>query len=92
VPVVHAVTIETLGPFKLSIIERLPDIILIIVPGIKNGDTLRMPPSSNTSLVDSIKLIPPMPEPTDTPMRSLLLSLTSIPESLNASIPAAIPN
>ena len=28
----------------------------------------------------------------DGPRRSLLLSLTSIPESLNASMPAAIPN
>ena len=92
VPVVHAVAIETLGPFKLSIIERLPEIILIIVPGMKNGETLRTPPSSNTSLVDSIKLMPPMPDPTDTPILSLLLSVTSMPESLKASMPAAIPN
>ena len=88
----QAVTIATLGPFKPRIIERLPEIILMIVPGMKKGETFRGPPSSKVSLVDSIKFIPPMPEPIETPILSAFYSVMIIPESLNASIPATNPN
>jgi hypothetical protein len=62
-----------------------------MVPGIKNGEILRVPPSSYISLVASIEAKPPIPEPMDTPIRSPFSSVTSIPESLNASIPAIKP-
>jgi hypothetical protein len=41
--VVHAVTIDRLGPLKPYLIERLPEIILIMVAGTKNGDILLDP-------------------------------------------------
>ena len=36
--------------------------------------------------------MPPIPAPIDTPMRSAFSSVTTMPESLNASKPAAKPN
>ena len=45
VPVVQAVTIATLGPFKPKIMLKLPEIMLMMVPGIKNGEILRGPDS-----------------------------------------------
>ena len=72
-------------------IDKLPEIILIMVPGIKNGETLRGPDSSNVSLVLSIIPKPPIPDPIATPILSAFCSFTSNPESLNASIPATKP-
>ena len=91
VPVVHAVTMATFGPFNPYIIDKLPEIILIIVPGIKKGETFLCPPSSKTSLVDSMRSIPPIPEPMDTPILSDVFSSIAKPESFIASIPAANP-
>ena len=45
VPVVQAVTMATLGPFNPNIMLKLPEIILIMVPGIKKGEILRGPDS-----------------------------------------------
>ena len=81
----------TFGPFNPYIIDKLPEIILMIVPGIKKGETFLCPPSSKTSLVDSIRSIPPIPEPMDTPILSDVFSSITKPESFIASIPAANP-
>ena len=43
VPVVHAVTIDKFGPLNPYLIDKLPEIILIIVAGTKNGDILLEP-------------------------------------------------
>ncbi|MNC84743.1 hypothetical protein D3C83_03090 [compost metagenome] len=44
VAVVQAVTIARLGPLNPYRMERLPEIILMMVPGTKNGEILRGPP------------------------------------------------
>ena len=51
-------------------IDRLPEIMLMIEPGTKNGDTLRTPPAAKSSQVFSIIGRPPIPEPIDTPTRT----------------------
>jgi len=43
-PVVQAVTTAMFGPFRPNMMDRLPEIMLLIVPGMKNGDILRGPP------------------------------------------------
>ena len=68
--VVQAVTIARFGPLKPYMIESWPAIMLMIVPGTKNGEILRGPPSSSALCVSSISGRPPMPEPMLTPMRS----------------------
>ena len=90
-PVVHAVTTEMLGPFIPNMIDRLPEIMLMMVPGMKKGEILRGPPPRKSSCVSSIIGRPPMPEPILTPIRSALDSLTSMPESRIAWMPAAMP-
>ena len=46
VPVAQAVTIAKFGPFKPYLIDKLPEIILIIFPGTKKGEIRRGPPFS----------------------------------------------
>ena len=92
VPVVHAVTMEMFGPLKPYSIDRLPEIMLMIDPGTKNGDTLRTPAALNSSLVSSISGRPPMPEPMATPTRSGSAAPSlSRPASRTACMPAARP-
>ena len=43
VPVVHAVTIDKFGPLNPYLIDKLPEIILMMVAGTKNGDILLEP-------------------------------------------------
>ncbi len=43
VPVVQAVTTAMLGPLKPYRMDRLPEIMLMTLPGTKNGDILRGP-------------------------------------------------
>ena len=43
-PVVQAVTTAIFGPFMPYMIERLPEIMLMMVLGMKNGEILRGPP------------------------------------------------
>ncbi len=45
--VVHAVTTARFGPVKPYLIETCPEIMLMIVPGTKNGEIFRGPPSSH---------------------------------------------
>jgi hypothetical protein len=40
----------------------------MILPGMKNGDTLRGPLSRNTIAVSAIPSTPPIPEPMSTPL------------------------
>jgi len=91
VAVVQAVTMARLGPLKPNWIDRLPEIMLMIEPGMKNGETLRGPPSTSTLCVSSISGRPPMPAPMLTPTRVGSASGVSNPASLTASIPAARP-
>src|SRR5216117_603172 len=64
-------------------IDRFPEIMLIIVLGMKKGEILRGPPFSTSLCVSSIIGSPPMPEPILTPMRAALASVTSRPESFS---------
>src|SRR3989338_7032026 len=91
VPVVQAETIARFGPFNQYITDRLPEIMLMMVPGMKNGEILRGPEARKSVWVSSIIGKPPIPEPMLTPMRSAFSSETSSPESLNASMPATRP-
>ncbi len=81
VPVVQAVTIAKLGPFKPYLIDRLPEIILMIEEGTKKGEIRLAPFSLKRSAVRSIVPKPPIPAPIATPIRSAFSSVTSIPES-----------
>ncbi len=72
-------------------IDKLPEIMLMIVPGMKNGEIFRAPPARKSLWVSSIIGRPPMPEPILTPIRSALPGPTSRPESRKAWIPAAMP-
>ena len=81
VPVVQAVTVAKLGPLKPYMMARLPAIMLMMVLGTKNGDSLRGPESISFWWFSSMLVNPPMPEPMATPMRS--------PFSLSISRPAS---
>jgi len=65
--------------------------MLMIVPGTKNGEIFRTPPCMYARCVSSIIGKPPMPEPTDTPQRSLSPSYPSRPASVIASMVATRP-
>ena len=91
VEVVHAVTIAMFGPLAPSRIERLPAIMLMIVPGMKNGEMRRGPFFLSSSCIASMSGKPPMPEPKLTPMRSAFSGVTASPESRHACTPAAMP-
>ncbi len=67
VPVVQAVTIAKFGPVMPYVIDRWPEIMLMIVAGTKNGETRRGPASSIFEWFCSIVWTPPIPEPTATP-------------------------
>ena len=45
--VVHAVTTARFGPVMPYLIDTWPEIMLMMVPGTKNGEILRGPPSSH---------------------------------------------
>jgi hypothetical protein len=63
-PVVQAVTMARFGPRRPNLIDRSPEIMLMIEAGTKNGEMRRGPRLSYSSLVSSIIGKPPMPEPT----------------------------
>ena len=46
VDVAQAETMATFGPVSLRRMLICPEIMLLIEPGMKNGDTLRTPPAS----------------------------------------------
>ena len=81
VPVVHAVTIDKFGPLNPYLIDKLPEIILIIDAGTKKGEILLDPLLLNISLVFSIFGKPPIPDPIATPIRFLSISSSRIFES-----------
>ena len=91
VPVVHAVTIAKFGPLRPNFIDMFPETMLIIEEGTKNGEILLGPFSLKRSAVFSIVVRPPIPAPMATPILSAFSSVTSIPLSSKACIPAAIP-
>ena len=63
----------------------------MIEEGTKKGDILLGPFSLKRSAVFSIVVNPPIPAPIATPILSAFDSVTSIPLSSKACIPAAIP-
>ena len=91
VEVVQAVTIARFGPLVPSMIDRLPAIMLMMVPGMKNGEMRRGPFFSSSSCISSISGRPPMPEPKLMPKRSAVSGVTALPESFQACRPAAMP-
>ena len=90
-PVVQADTTAKFGPLKPYMIETLPEIMLMIAPGIRNGEMRRGPRLTASVWLSSIRGKPPMPDPTMHPIRSRLSSLTSIPLSATACTEAATP-
>ena len=91
VEVVQAVTTPRFGPFSPYLIDRWPEIMLMIEAGMKNGEILRGPPFNQLSCSASIVSRPPMPAPVTAPARSGSTLLKSIPESVTAWMPAANP-
>ena len=82
---VQAVTIARFGPWKPYLIDTWPEIMLMIEAGTKNGEIRRGPRLAYSICVSSISGRPPMPEPTSTPMRSAISSLSSSPVGRPAS-------
>ena len=91
VDVVQAVTMARLGPLAPMSIDSSPAIMLMMVPGMKNGEMRRGPFFCSSSCIDSISGRPPMPEPKFTPTRSAFCSFTCRPQSRQACRPAAMP-
>ena len=91
VEVVQAVTIARFGPLVPIMIDRLPAIMLMMVPGMKNGEMRRGPFLVSSSCISSISGRPPMPEPKLMPKRSAVSGATVFPESFQACSPAAMP-
>src|SRR5262245_59457157 len=93
VDVVHAVTTPRFGPFKLYLMDRCPEIMLMIEAGTKNGEILRglfcavRYASYSFSMVQS----PPMPAPHTAPQRCGSVFVKSMPECATACMPAATP-
>ena len=73
----QAVTIAKLGPLSPYLIDRLPETILMIEEGTKNGEILLGPFSRKRSAVFSMVVRPPIPAPIATPILSALDSVTS---------------
>ncbi|MNT80303.1 hypothetical protein D3C72_2197420 [compost metagenome] len=69
-PVVQAVTTAMFGPLKPYLIDRWPEIMLMIDAGTKNGEMRRGPRLAYSPCVCSIIGRPPMPEPMLQPMRT----------------------
>jgi hypothetical protein len=63
VEVVQAVTMARFGPLAPISIDRRPAVMLMMVPGMKNGEMRRGPFSASSWCWASISGRPPMPEP-----------------------------
>ena len=66
-------------------------VMLMMLPGMKNGETLRGPPSSILLWLSSMNWMPPMPAPMATPIACPFSGVISRPESRMASTLAATP-
>ena len=71
-PVVQAVTMAILGPLKPNLIDTWPEIMLMMLAGMKNGVIRRGPRLVSSVCVSSIMAKPPMPEPMLQPIRTAL--------------------
>jgi hypothetical protein len=91
VEVVQAVTIAKLGPLAPISIDSSPAIMLMMLPGMKNGEMRRGPFLLSSSCIASISGSPPMPEPKLMPTRSALSGVTCSAQSRQACSPAAMP-
>src|SRR6185437_11363800 len=93
VDVVHAVTTPRLGPFSPYLMDRCPEIMLMMLAGTKNGEILRglSPALRYAPYSCSIVSRPPMPAPHTAPQRVGSVLLKSMPLSVTAWMPAATP-
>ena len=73
-------------------IDKKPEIMLVMVEGTKNGDTRLGPLFVSFKWFCSICSKPPIPEPIATPTRCALSCEIVKPESTKACLPAAIPS
>ena len=89
-PVAQAVTTVRFGPRRPNMMLTWPLAMFAISMGMKNGLTLSGPRSSNVLCWASSVYMPPMPEPTITPMRSAFSGVTSSFASSSASLEAAM--
>ena len=90
--VVQAVTSARFGPLNPNMIDSCPAIMLMMLPGTKNGEILRGPPFvRSSSCVSSISGSPPIPEPITQPIRSRSIDSRSSPGIRIAWIAAAMP-
>jgi hypothetical protein len=90
-PVVQALTVARLGPVMPRSMEICPEIMLMIEDGTKKGETRRGPLACSVRHSSSMVPMPPMPEPTQMPMRSRLSSVMVRPASCTACLAAATP-
>ena len=84
----QAETVEKLGPLKPYRMDIWPGAMSVIIIGIKNGLIRRGPRSMSVRDCCSKVCIPPIPELTITPIRSLSSLSKSMPECFTA-FPAA---
>ena len=82
--VAQAEQVATLGPRRPWYRENIPDPMLSIIIGMKNGDILPGPRLRSVLCWFSMVAKPPMPEPMNAPTRSRLVWSRSSPESLSA--------
>ncbi len=77
----HAVQVAELGPWRRTGSETWPAARLMIADGMKNGEILRGPPSSNALCSRSMVVNPPMPDAMNTPTRGPSSRVITKPES-----------
>ncbi len=92
VEVAQALMTVKQGPAKLYSMATMPLAMLLIMAGMKKGETLRGPFSMRLRDWASKVDMPPMPEPMITPARSRSTLEWSSPESCMASFAAATAN
>ena len=85
----HAVQVAMFGPLAPVRMLTKPEHILMIAPGMKNGETLFGPRSLKLSCWRSIRGNPPMPDPMTTPTRVEFSSVISRPDCSSAIEEAA---
>jgi hypothetical protein len=86
----QAVQVAELGPLAPKRIDTWPAARLMMAEGMKNGEILRGPPSSNALCSRSIVVNPPMPDAMKTPTRPAFSLVIATPESSMANCDAAM--
>src|SRR5882672_1259542 len=86
----HAVQVAEFGPLAPNLIDTCPAARLMMADGMKKGEILRGPPSSNALCSRSMVVNPPMPDAMNTPTRGPISGVITKPESSIANCDAAI--